>query len=47
LRQKYASPELKENEYAGLIRPESTEAPLVKLLVRLLVEGSRQYGRRT
>jgi len=34
-------------ESAGLIRPESTEAPLVKLLVRLLVEGSRQYGRRT
>jgi DNA-binding transcriptional LysR family regulator len=34
-------------ESACLIRPESTEAPLVKLLVRLLVEGSRQYGRQT
>lgn len=32
-------------ESACLMRPESTEAPLVKLLVRLLVEGSRQYGR--
>ncbi len=30
---------------ACLVRPESTEAPLVKLLVRLLVEGSKQYGR--
>ncbi len=30
---------------ACLIRPESEEAPLVKLLVRLLVEGSKQYGR--
>jgi DNA-binding transcriptional LysR family regulator len=30
-----------------LIRPESNEAPLVKFLVRLLVEGSKQYGRET
>lgn len=30
---------------ACLIRPESVDAPLVKLLVRLLVEGSKQYGR--
>ena len=32
---------------ACLIRPESADAPLVKLLVRLLVEGSKQYGRET
>ncbi len=32
---------------ACLLRPESAEAPLVRLLVRLLVEGSRQYGRRS
>ena len=32
-------------ESACLTRPESTETPLVRLLVRLLVEGSKQYGR--
>jgi hypothetical protein len=32
---------------ACLIRPESEEAPLVKLLVRLLVAGSKQYGRQS
>jgi len=31
---------------ACLLRPESEQAPLVKFLVRLLVEGSKQYGRR-
>lgn len=31
---------------ACLLRPESAQAPLVRLLVRLLVEGSKQYGRR-
>lgn len=34
-------------ESACLVRPESTEAPLVRLLVRLLVDGSKQYGRET
>lgn len=34
-------------ESSCLIRPESAEAPLVQLLVRLLVEGSKQYGRET
>lgn len=33
-------------ESACLMRPESAEAPLVKLLVRLLVAGSARYGRR-
>jgi hypothetical protein len=32
---------------ACLVRPESEDAPLVKLLVRLLVEGSKQYRRQS